>query len=37
MLFDRVRGGSGASAAEHSDVGEKLLGEDTHVAELAQR
>jgi glutamine---fructose-6-phosphate transaminase (isomerizing) len=36
LLFDRARG-SGASAAEHSDVGEKLLGEDTHVAELAQR
>ena len=36
LLFDRVRG-SGAAAAEHSDVGEKLLGEDTHVAELAQR
>jgi glutamine---fructose-6-phosphate transaminase (isomerizing) len=37
LLVDRVRGGSGALAAELSDLGEKLLGEDTHVAELAQR
>ncbi len=37
LLFDRVRGGSGESAAGLSDLGEKLLGEDTHVAELAQR
>jgi glucosamine--fructose-6-phosphate aminotransferase (isomerizing) len=37
LLFDRVRGGSGGSAAGPSDVGEKLLGEDTHVSELAQR
>jgi glucosamine--fructose-6-phosphate aminotransferase (isomerizing) len=37
LLFDRVRGGSGESAIGLSDRGEKLLGEDTHVAELAQR
>ena len=27
-------GGSGGSAARLSDLGEKLLGEDTHVAEV---
>jgi glucosamine--fructose-6-phosphate aminotransferase (isomerizing) len=37
LLFDRVRGGDGESADGLSDLGEKLLGEDTHVAELAQR
>jgi glucosamine--fructose-6-phosphate aminotransferase (isomerizing) len=37
LLFDRVKGGSGGSAAGLSDQGERLLGEDIHVAELAQR
>jgi len=37
LLFDRVRDGTATGAAGLSDLGEQLLGEDGHVAELAQR
>jgi len=37
LLVDHLRGGSGAAAETLSDLGEQMLGEDDHVAQLAQR
>ena len=37
LLIDRVRGGDGSAAAPLPDLGEQLLAQEGHVADVAQR